>query len=333
MAVANQNAPSTEPIEHSAARLRSMFPVDLRGLPGEPLVMQFEARSVGAVAVAWTTMSGVRTIRTEEHIRAHDPGVIVPYLVVSGSPVLAAGGHAVRLAPGDLTVISSSRPYELTPVGPHEALAFAIPRSLLGPDAQRFDEIALQRVADPITHRLVAPALARLGDAVRTGELGEADAAFGEVIVSMARALGAHRHGARSELEGAGARGALLLAQAKTYIEHHLHRVDLRPGEVADAQFISVRYLQKLFQAEGHTMLEWMRSARLRRARRDLGDPRQAHRTVAEIAHSWGFRHPGHFRRAFRAEFGVTPTQFRRDVLQQRPRFRARQGAGELGAA
>jgi AraC-like DNA-binding protein len=313
--VANLTAPSTDAIEQWTARLRSSFPVELRGIPGEPLVMQFDLRQVGAVVVAWTTVSGVRTIRTEEHITTHDPGVVVLYLVVSGTVVVAAVGNAVRLGSGDLTVISSSRPYEMTPLGAHEALSFTIPRSLLGPDAERFDQIALRRVGDPITHRLVVPALARLGEAVRTGEVGEADAAFGEVILSLARALGVPRHGVRIGLEGAGARGALLLAQAKAYIEQQLHRVDLRPGEVADAQFISVRYLQKLFQAEGHTMLEWMRSARLRRARRDLGDPDQANRTVAEIARSWGFRHPGHFRRAFRAEFGLTPTQFRRDGL------------------
>ena len=215
----------------------------------------------------------------------------------------------------------------MMPNGHHDALTFTIPRSLLGPHAERFDRIALRRVADPITHRLVAPVLARLGEAVRVGEVGQADADFGEVIVSLARTLGADRRGAHSEIEGGGARGELLLAQAKAYIEEHLQDADLRPGDVADAQFISVRYLQKLFQGEGHTMLEWTRTARLRRARRDLADPSQAHRTVAVIARSWGFRHPGHFRRAFRAEFGVTPTEFRRQMLRQAPRFTAGRGA------
>jgi AraC-like DNA-binding protein len=282
--------------------------------------MQQGVRRVGAVAVSWTT-SG------EEHIRASDTGAIVLYLVVSGTPMVAIDGRVERLCPGDLTVISSSRAYEMQPLGHHEALAFTIPRSLLGPDAERFDEIAMRRVADPITHGLVAPALGRLAEAVRSGEVGQADAAFGEVVVSLARTLCAGRHGAHSELEGGGARASLLLAQAKAYIEEHLQDADLRPGEVADAQFISVRYLQKLFQSDGHTMLEWTRTARLRRARRDLADPAQAQRTVAAIAGTWGFRHPGHFRRAFRAEFGVTPTQFRRDILGDGPRFTEGRGA------
>jgi AraC-like DNA-binding protein len=75
-------------------------------------------------------------------------------------------------------------------------------------------------------------------------------------------------------------------------------------------------YLQKLFQAEGTTMLAWTRTARLRRARRDLGDPAQGRRTIAAIAVSRGFRHPGHFRRAFREEFGITPARFRRETLR-----------------
>jgi AraC-like DNA-binding protein len=172
----------------------------------------------------------------------------------------------------------------------------------------------------------VAPTLARLAEATRTGDLGHADADFGELVVSLARTMAARRHGVREEDGVAGARGALLLGQAKAYIEQRLHDPDLRPSEVADAQFISVRYLQKLFQAEGVTMLEWTRSARLQRARRDLGDPAQGHRTIATIAASWGFRHPGHFRRAFRAEFGMTPTHFRREMLHS-PAWYAECGA------
>jgi AraC-like DNA-binding protein len=289
--------------------------MDLHHVPGEPLVIEMEVRPVGAVAGSWQTSSGLRMIRAEEHIRAHDPELFVLYLLVSGALTVSSAHGDVELEPGDLIVISSGVPYEMTAHGMNEAISFTIPRAMLGARAEALEALAMQRVSDPVVHRLVAPMLARLGEAMRHDELGQADADYGELVVSLARALAVDRHGRRPEEAGGGARGALLLAQAKAYIETRLHDPALRPGDVAQAQFISVRYLQKLFQAEGGTMLEWTRTARLRRARRDLADPSQAHRTVAEIAASWGFRHTGHFRRAFRAEFGSTPTQFRREML------------------
>jgi AraC-like DNA-binding protein len=297
-------------------RFDASFPLELRSLSSEPLVMELTSKPIGSIAVSWSVASGVQSIRTAQHVKSFDPGLIMLHLVVSGTPIVATTEHTTRLGPGDLTVISSSRPYQMTQQTRHEALSFSIPRAMLTPVAERLDDLALQRCTDPVVHRLVTPALTHLGESARAGDLGHADADFGELVVSLARTLAAQRHGAREDADAAaGARGSVLLGQAKAYIEQRLHDPDLRPGEVADAQFISVRYLQKLFQAEGVTMLEWTRSARLRRARRDLADPSQGHRTIAAIAASWGFRHPGHFRRAFRAEFGITPTQFRRDAL------------------
>jgi AraC-like DNA-binding protein len=313
MSTTTEPVPAGHRIEQWMARFRSSYPMELRMVPGQPLAIELEVRPVGAVAGSWTVSSGLRSLRTAEHVRAFDPRFFVLYIVVSGGLTLAAGGEASRLEPGDLAVISSSEPYEMIPHGRHEALSFTVPRGLLGRHAEALDALANRRVEDPIAQAVVVPALTRLGQAVQDGDIGAADADFGELVVSLARTLAADRRGRLGE--GGGDRGAALLAQAKAYIETRLQDPDLRPGEVARAQFISVRYLQKLFQAEGLTMLEWLRTARLVHARRDLADASQAHRTVAEIASAWGFRHPGNFRRAFRAEFGLTPTQFRRSTL------------------
>jgi hypothetical protein len=44
-----------------------------------------------------------------------------------------------------------------------------------------------------------------------------------------------------------------LLLQAQAFIEAHLGDPELTPGRVAAAQYISVRYLHKLFEAEQTT--------------------------------------------------------------------------------
>lgn len=54
--------------------------------------------------------------------------------------------------------------------------------------------------------------------------------------------------------------------------------------------------------------------ARIQAAMTQLSDPAEADTTVLEVAYSVGFASLGPFNRAFRAETGQSPTEFRRDV-------------------
>jgi AraC-like DNA-binding protein len=305
-----------DPIASWSERLRTTLPAELRAVPTGTPAIELTSTRIGPIGCWRLLVSGVQGIRTAAHVAAHDPEMLALYLGVSGTPTLSCVEHSMRLAPGDLTVLSSSRPCGLTAEDRHEALVLCIPRALLEPHAARLEALAVRLCDDPVVRELVVPALTQLGAAAGSGDLGRADTDYGELVVSLAHAVSAPRHGADGAIGNAsGARGSLLLSQAKDYIERHLRDPDLRPAEVAASQYISVRYLQKLFQAEGVTMLAWTRRARLGHARRDLADPTQGHRTIAEIAASWGFRHPGHFRRAFRDEYGGTPARFRREML------------------
>ena len=40
-------------------------------------------------------------------------------------------------------------------------------------------------------------------------------------------------------------------------------------------------------------------------------DPALRHRTIGDLAFSWGFVDASHFSRAFKARFGVGPTDYR----------------------
>jgi AraC-like DNA-binding protein len=94
-------------------------------------------------------------------------------------------------------------------------------------------------------------------------------------------------------------------------IEARLGDPNLRPDEVARACFISTRYLHRLFESEGVSVCDWIRSARLDRCRRDLLDPMFAHETILSIASRWGLPSAPHFSRLFRAAYGCTPREYR----------------------
>jgi AraC-like DNA-binding protein len=102
-----------------------------------------------------------------------------------------------------------------------------------------------------------------------------------------------------------------LMAQIHAFIGENLGDPNLTPGVIAAAHHISLRYLHKLFHAEGQTVACCIRERRLEQCRRDLADPRLAARPINAIAARWGFTSPAHFSQAFRSAYDLSPRQFR----------------------
>ncbi|MFF2614022.1 helix-turn-helix domain-containing protein [Kitasatospora sp. NPDC058046] len=102
-------------------------------------------------------------------------------------------------------------------------------------------------------------------------------------------------------------RSTASLERVKDHILRNLHDPDLRPSTIAEANFMSVRFLHKLFHLEGTTVSSWIRAQRLERCSRDLLRPVAAELGIAGIARRWGFANSSHFSRAFRAAYGMPP--------------------------
>jgi AraC-like DNA-binding protein len=124
-----------------------------------------------------------------------------------------------------------------------------------------------------------------------------------------ALALGASRDTAELAKER-GLRAARLRA-IKEYIELHLSEPGLSLESVALRNRVSPRYIQKLFELEGTSFSEFVRSRRLARTYRMLQDPRQVHLNISTIAYGCGFGDVTAFNRAFRRHYGAAPTDVR----------------------
>lgn len=82
-------------------------------------------------------------------------------------------------------------------------------------------------------------------------------------------------------------------------------------AEVAQAHGISLRYVHAIFSANGTSCGRELIRVRLERAQRLLRDPTASRRSIDDIAWQCGFSDAGHFRRRFRAFFGVSPSAMR----------------------
>jgi AraC-like DNA-binding protein len=80
--------------------------------------------------------------------------------------------------------------------------------------------------------------------------------------------------------------------------------------QIADDFAMSVRALHALFADTDDTVAAYVRRRRLVRARSDL--LRSPWPTVTDVAHRWSFSDAANFSRAFRAQYGETPSAAQR---------------------
>ena len=107
---------------------------------------------------------------------------------------------------------------------------------------------------------------------------------------------------------------AKVVGRARGYIEAKLSQT-IRMADVCRHAGASLRNLERFFAIELQmTPSRYIQARRLHEARRELLDPRLAHRAIGTIAYDAGFTHLGRFAGAFRARFGETPRNARAGI-------------------
>ncbi|MDP9102635.1 MAG: AraC family transcriptional regulator [Pseudomonadota bacterium] len=109
--------------------------------------------------------------------------------------------------------------------------------------------------------------------------------------------------------EAADALGPLALEQARRFIDANLSREGLEIEAVVAATNVSRPTLYRIFKPYGG-LARYMWSRRLEAARLALMNPKDW-RSIVSIAEAAGFSDAGHFTRAFKAEFGLRPSDLR----------------------
>jgi AraC-like DNA-binding protein len=111
----------------------------------------------------------------------------------------------------------------------------------------------------------------------------------------------------------------LVLTKIRAAIDARLSDPACDSAMVAAAAGISIRYANAVLADENTSIRRLLRTRRLARCRGALQDPLQAHRTVSEIAFSWGFSDLTHFGRKFKEVYGLLPSDCRPRAKAARP--------------
>jgi AraC-like DNA-binding protein len=104
---------------------------------------------------------------------------------------------------------------------------------------------------------------------------------------------------------------AARLEVIKADIIAHVDDGRLSSAAVAARHAMTLRYLQKLFEAAGTTFSEFVLDQRLTNAYRALTNSLSPRPTISQIAYGTGFNDLSYFNRAFRRRYGSTPSEVR----------------------
>jgi AraC-like DNA-binding protein len=247
------------------------------------------------------------TLRHIAHAKADE---LLVRRQIAGVFLCEQDGREAVLETGDITLFDTRRPMRGKYLNGAKQLILKVPRRQL---EARVGDVrhAVARSIKPVEaeHGLTSAYLAMLP--TYADRLGAAAAdivknqALDLVAVSLARAMSAEK----PRLSSAR---SLVLINVRAAIETRLRDPALNSETVAAAAGVSVRYANAVLAEEGTSIMRLIRARRLEHCRRALVDPSQAHRTVSEIAYSWGFSDMTHFGRCFRAAFGSLPSEYRR---------------------
>jgi acetamidase/formamidase/AraC-like DNA-binding protein len=226
-------------------------------------------------------------------------------------------GHGHRIVPvGHLVLLPRSGDWSIVFQRDMRAIVLAVTSEALHGRLSGKPRLGEPRVVPPGGF---ADVFARLLDATARTLDNLSDSEWDAIALSLVDLLLtlAHQLAASAPDAGSSATQAALLHRICQTIERRLDDPDLAPARVAQAEGISERYLQKLFETVGDNFTHYVRERRLQRAWADLSNPAEAHRSISEIAYAYGFGDSAHFSRAFRHRFGLPPREFRQQEVER----------------
>jgi len=270
---------------------------------------RIEAGTLGDLGLVRFTNSAMTISHTARHASQVGSDDLFLCRQIGGALELEQEARDARLEAGDMTLLDPTLPYAGKFSSGSNLLVVKLPRRALAARVGRSREM-LARVMKPEAAEISLASSflnllpAHLGKMSQTAEKIAMDQTLDLIALSLARMM----HSCRPRVSSAR---SVVSSAVRAAIESRLHDPNLNAAAVAAAAGVSVRYANAVLADENSSVARLIQERRLARCRRALDDPLQTHRSVSEIAYTWGFSDMTHFGRCFRKAYGLSPREYR----------------------
>ena len=276
--------------------------------PGRDVVGEIRADSLATLELSRVTATAQRVRRTPSLIAAAAEDYFLVSIQTRGRGAVVQDGRTAVLGPGDFALYDSTRPYELHFDAAFQQYVLMLPGPTLRSQLRRAPELTARvvhgsRGAGHLMIEMIRTLAADV-DVLEPAAAAAVAQGVGHIVVAGLSSLAPTEPAPEPEL-------AARREQIKACARARLRDPGLTVAVIAAALHTSVSTLHRAFAGEPCSIAEWIWAQRLDAIRRELCDPAQRHRTISDIAFSWGFVDASHFSRAFKARFGCTPREVR----------------------
>ncbi|NBA97390.1 transcriptional regulator FeaR [Pseudomonas sp. R5(2019)] len=264
---------------------------------------QIEAYHRGALKLSIVDACQARLFRGQRELAASEGGNYFAVFQLEGNAAMAQGDHRALLDCGDITLIDADQPCDFTYSENSRQVSLILPHTLVE-QALRFNTV---RCGERIPgNSPVATLASRLVlETTRQPALSHAESeATLEAIVSLLRpAIG--------RAEPACDQHERMFRKTLAFIDAHIKSDELCPELLAREVGVSVRGLYRMFSKKGLVVAQYIKNRRLDFCAESLRQ-RGVEQKLSALGYSWGFSDSSYFSTAFRARFGVSPGEYRK---------------------
>ena len=287
---------------------RSVASIDVEPLRDASLEADVTLQSLPGLRLLSGRLHGSCSRRTRELLA--DGNDDFALMVNLGGPyIVSQGDDELVLGDGDATFVSWA-PVSFTHYPPGDVLALRLPRRRFAPLVTGLEDCGLRPIPRGTQAlRLLSDYVQIAADRADDRQLRVAAALRCHVYDLTAVLIGATRDAAETA-QGRGLRAARLHA-IKQDIASNLERPDLSVAALALRQCCTPRFVQRLFEDEGHHLHRIRAGAAPGSRPSRAGDPRRAGEKISAVAYDCGFGDVSYFNRAFRRHYGAAPSDVR----------------------
>ena len=281
--------------------------LDMPAAQAQEFAGALATRAVGALTVSQVE-GGAYRVRRQTPL--HE-GVKKEWLLVAiqrqGGSRLRQLGRDSALAPGDIALYSTAQPYRLEFDGAFRQTVIGFPAAPLRALCPDIDVLVGGAMSG---RRPQVALLAAMADCHFDTDYGalphqagtHAASALSATLAGCAVTQPAGEDATRSKLS------QYHLERLRRFAMSRLGDSGLSVGDVAAALNISAAHIHRLFSGQQHTFSAWLWHTRLEQCHLALANPAFGGLSISQIAFKYGFAHASHFSRAYRAQFGITPS-------------------------
>ncbi|MBT9384313.1 helix-turn-helix domain-containing protein [Pseudooceanicola sp. CBS1P-1] len=301
--LSTQRIPSKDILAYwSDVVCRTYAPVTADFPTDRPFAARLDIKQIGRTSLTRVRSSDALYRRTPDNIRTSQTDDYLLALPLKGQQAFSQAGRTTRLGAGDLCLIDTARPYDLS-CEDYEALHLKVPRAELDLRLPRAEAVSAMRVAAAGRYaRLASTMLRATMETVDSND--SAPLMLSSTLIDLVALAFDECFNGISEGDG---RYGRIVEQAQAMIRERLFDPDFDVACVPSAIGVSARTLSRAFAQRGITPAKWMWGQRLEAARTMLRTGNGRH-SVSEVAMKCGFNDFSHFSRAFKARYGQTPS-------------------------